>query len=129
MVSVVLAAVFIRPLISGSAYKWSNSIIQVILTFVFAALILRVINSREKFYQGASCGIALTAFILWTGVSAVFSVFFADSLRELYNLYGYALCFFIAVNIFRGAKRKELLLNALIISFFIVSLFSRRDSP
>lgn len=123
IISGLVLSVFLRPLVSGVSYPWSNTYFQIIVTAFFSFFALRVIGSREKFYRGRA-GLAAACLLIWTAVSSVFSVYPAASLRELYSVYGYVLFFFLAVNLLRTDRKREAALNALFVSTAIVSLYA-----
>lgn len=119
----LVLTVFLRPLVSGVSYPWSNTWFQIIVIVLFSFLAVRVIRGGVRFYRGPA-GIAAACLLLWTGVSSVFSVYPAASLRELYNVCGYVLFFFLVVNLLRSDRKREAALNALFASTAIVSVYA-----
>ncbi len=123
LTGVFACLIFARPLVSGVTYPWSNTYFQTVLIVLACVFFLAVINSGKGFYLSRAAP-GLVLFFLWAGLSAFFSVYKAASLREVYAVFGYFILFFLSGNILDTFRKKEVALNALFFSAFLVSLYA-----
>lgn len=121
--AVAAAAVFFRPLVSGVAYSWSNAYFQTAAVLSALLLLLAYFKGGRGLYLPRA-GIFLAAFVFWAGVSTAFSVYRAASLRELFNLFGYAALFFVAADVSKRGEKRNILLVWLFASAAVVSVYA-----
>ena len=114
--------VFLRPLVSGLTYPWSNTYIQSMILILSLIWFLYGYWNNKPFFR-THLDIPILTFFLLLTVSTLKSVNSAVSLNFVYQFMSYVLLFFLVTNNLRNQKDRSIVIFALFLSTAIVSLY------
>ncbi len=118
----ICTLVFLRPLVSGLTYPWSNTYAQSLILLLSLIWILTICWKKASFSK-THFDIPLLTFFLCLTVSASQSVHSAVSLNHVYQFMSYVLLYFLITNNVRTKEDRRKIISALYLSTTLVCIY------
>lgn len=118
----ICALVFLRPLVSGLTYPWSNTYAQSLILLLSLIWLLTICWKKTPFFK-THLDIPLLTFFLCLTVSASQSVSSAISLNHVYQFMSYVLLYFLITNNVRTKEDRRKIIYALYFSTTLVCIY------
>ncbi|MBA2124425.1 hypothetical protein B9J78_05795 [bacterium Unc6] len=114
---------FVRPLICGLTYAWSNSIFQIGVITVFALIILPQVWNGRIIIRRTFLDFILIGFFLSLLLCTIFTVNIHRSITFIYQWFQYIILYFAVVQISDNENARKTLLTISMVVLFIVSIY------
>ncbi len=118
----ICTLVFLRPLVSGLTYPWSNTYAQSLILLLSLIWLLTICWKKTPFFK-THLDIPLLTFFLCLTISASQSVSSTVSLNHVYQFMSYVLLYFLITNNVRTKEDRRKITYALYLSTTLVCIY------